>query len=57
MALIEKKCSTCGKFSWDSSTGSYNETHDVKNRRGDVIGTAKCDTNGAMYRDGVLVTE
>lgn len=57
MALIEKKCSVCHKFSWDSQTGSYNEEHEVKDRKGNVTGTAKCNTNGATYRDGILVTD
>lgn len=50
MALVEKKCSYCGKFSWDSSSGLYNETH-VNKSTGK---TENCDTNGAVYVDGEL---
>lgn len=45
MALTEYRC-TCGKISGDNETGSYNEEHDVKDAKGNVIGTAKCNTNG-----------
>jgi hypothetical protein len=27
--FVEKFCSICGKISWDSQTGSYNERHCV----------------------------
>jgi hypothetical protein len=48
MALTEKACSVCGKWSWDSQTGSYNETHpDPK----DPSKTVKCDTNGREHVD------
>lgn len=42
MAVVfqEKCCSTCGKISWDSQTGGYNETHEVRGK------ISKCDTNG-----------
>lgn len=48
MALTEKRCSGCGKISWDSDLGSYNETH-VDPKTGKDV---KCDTNG-----GTMVTE
>lgn len=50
MAFVEKKCSVCGKFSWDSDFGSYHERHDVKGKPGV---SAPCDTNGGTYVDGV----
>lgn len=37
----EKRCSGCGKISWDSQTGNYRETH--VDRRGKSV---SCDTNG-----------
>lgn len=42
MAIVftEKSCSVCHKISWDSQTGGYDETHEVKGK------TVKCDTNG-----------
>jgi hypothetical protein len=40
--FVEKFCSICGKISWDSQAGTYNETHRVANR---TIGTP-CNTNG-----------
>ncbi|RDI20334.1 hypothetical protein [Lentzea flaviverrucosa] len=49
MALTEKKCSVCGKFSWDSDFGAYREEHENP-RTGK---TEKCDTNGGTYVDGV----
>lgn len=45
---IERKCSYCGKFSWDSEFGSYNETHDDPNGK-----KQKCDTLGDEYVNGV----
>jgi hypothetical protein len=51
MALTEKKCSVCGKFSWDSDSGSYRERHDVK-RRGVTV-SEPCDTNGGTYVEGI----
>lgn len=42
MALTEKRCSVCGKISWDSDFGSYRETHVDKKTSKDV----PCDTNG-----------
>ncbi|WP_167969266.1 hypothetical protein [Lentzea indica] len=47
MALIEKKCSVCGKFSWDSDFGPYHERHE--NKKGV---SEPCDTNGGTYVDG-----
>lgn len=41
MALTEKRCSVCGKISWDSDFGTYNETHETTDGK-----TVKCDTNG-----------
>lgn len=41
VVYTEKWC-TCGKISWDSDTGSYNETH--VNDKGK---TENCNTNGA----------
>lgn len=46
MALTEYRCSTCGKLSGDNETGSYNEEHDVKDAKGRIIGTEKCNANG-----------
>lgn len=52
MALTEKKCSVCGKFSWDSDFGSYHERHTV--RGVEVAEVSKpCDTNGGTYIDGI----
>lgn len=48
-ALVEKKCSVCGKFSWDSASGSYHETHFNQRRQK----TENCDTNGGTYINGV----
>lgn len=49
MALTEKTCSVCGKFSWDSDFGSYREEHvNPKTHK-----TENCDTNGPTYVDGV----
>lgn len=50
MALTEKKRSVCGKFSWDSSFGTYNERHDVKSK---PSVSAPCDTNGGTWVNGV----
>jgi phage FluMu protein Com len=43
MAFVEKKCSRCHQFNWDSQSGSYNETCTVDGR--------PCDTNGTVYID------
>jgi hypothetical protein len=46
MALTEKSCSVCGKISWDSDFGSYNETHENPK----TGKTEKCNTNGPQYK-------
>lgn len=46
--FVEKKC-TCGKFSWDSEFGSYNERHDNPK----TGKSEPCNTNGGTYVDGV----
>lgn len=43
--LIEKTCSRCDRFSWDSESGTYREVCPVDNRL--------CDASGAVYHDGV----
>jgi DNA-directed RNA polymerase subunit N (RpoN/RPB10) len=47
--IEEKRCSSCGKVSWDNTFGSYNERHEDKTTGRSV----KCDTNGGTYVDGV----
>lgn len=44
--LIERFC-TCGKISWDSDFGSYNERHDEKGK------SVPCNTLGDEYVNGV----
>jgi len=46
--LEERKCSKCGKFSWDSEVDSYNERHSVGGGK-----TEPCDTLGDVYINGV----
>lgn len=43
--LVEKKCSRCKKFNWDSLTGIYNET---------CKDGEPCDADGAVYIEGEL---
>jgi len=45
MALVEKQCSRCHRWSWDSQTGSYNETCTRDGK--------PCDTNGGTWVDGL----
>lgn len=69
--FIEKWCSMCGKLSWDSQSGYYNETH-VNPRNGanypcNMNGTRAESTNDGVttfyyvdgtvkkYRDGLEV--
>lgn len=40
VVFTEKCCSGCGKINWDSQTGNYQQTHEIKGK------TVKCDTNG-----------
>jgi hypothetical protein len=44
MAFIEKQCSRCHQWNWDSQTGCYRETCRTDGK--------PCDTNGATYVDG-----
>jgi hypothetical protein len=41
--FVEKFCSICGKISWDSESGDYNETHQVRSR------TVPCNDKGTQF--------
>jgi hypothetical protein len=43
--FVEKFCSVCGKMSWDSTTGDYNETHEIGRRH---PRTVACNTVGTQ---------
>lgn len=43
-SFVEKTCSRCQQYSWDSVSGSYDNVCTVDGK--------KCDTNGRKYVDG-----
>lgn len=44
VVFTEKCCSGCGALNWDSQSGSYGNTHEVKGK------TVPCDTNGEVRK-------
>jgi hypothetical protein len=44
--FVEKFCSQCGKMSWDSQTGTYNECHDILENGEPTNSMEPCDTVG-----------
>lgn len=51
--LIETKCSVCGKFTWDSQSGLYNEAHNAADDG--IVKLVPCDVKGDVYLDGYLL--
>lgn len=45
VVYTEKCCSVCGKVNWDSDTGGYRETHQLKGKPEQA-----CDIIGEVYR-------